>query len=244
MNSAEKSRKILIVEDEKHIAEGLMLNLSLQGYEVDIAFDGVAALAKWKEWRPHLIVLDVMLPGIDGFSVLRNIRLEDERLPILILSAKGDSTDRIKGLHYGVDDYLTKPFNLEEFLLRIERLLTRVSWSEIKTESLPEGPEKEIRFYEFGTNTIDFFTSTAICQTGEVELTSQEIRLIKLFIANRGKTLSRRRLLEIGWGYTQNTSTRTIDNFIVRFRKYFEENPKNPKYFKSKRAIGYVFDHP
>lgn len=245
MNSSEKIKKILIVEDEKHIAEGLMLNLSLQGYEVDIAFDGVSALSKWKEWRPHLIVLDVMLPGIDGFSVLRNIRLEDERLPILILSAKGDSTDRIKGLHYGVDDYLTKPFNLEEFLLRIERLLTRVSWSETQTGNpLPQGPEKETTLYMFGANTIDFNNSTAICQAGEVALTSQEIRLLKLFIANRGKTLSRRRLLEIGWGYTQNTSTRTIDNFIVRFRKYFEDDPKKPKYFKSKRAIGYVFDHP
>lgn len=244
MTSSEKPKKILIVEDEHHIAEGLRLNLSLQGYEVDIALDGVAALAKWKEWRPNLIVLDVMLPGIDGFSVLRNIRLEDERLPILILSAKGDSNDRIKGLHYGVDDYLTKPFNLEEFLLRIERLLTRVSWSKESKEVAPETASEESRYYEFGTNKIDFFTSTAICQAGEVELTSQEIRLIKLFIANRGKTLSRRKLLEIGWGYTQNTTTRTIDNFIVRFRKYFEEDPKKPIYFKSKRAIGYVFDHP
>ncbi|MBU0990995.1 MAG: response regulator transcription factor [Proteobacteria bacterium] len=244
MNSSEKTIKILVVEDEKHIAEGLQLNLSLQGYEVDVAFDGVAALTKWKEWRPHLIVLDIMLPGIDGLSVLRNIRLEDERIPILILSAKGDSNDRIKGLHYGVDDYLTKPFILEEFLLRVERLLTRVSWSNETAITLPKSKNEESRFYEFGSNIIDFLKSTATCQAGEIELTSQEIKLIKLFISNKGKPLSRRKLLEIGWGYTQNTSTRTIDNFIVRFRKYFEEDPKKPKYFKSKRAIGYVFDPP
>ena len=243
MNSPE-TKKILIVEDEKHVAEGLQLNLSLQGYDVNLAYDGVAALNKWKEWHPDLIVLDIMLPGIDGLSVLRNIRLEDERLPILILSAKGDPQDRIKGLHFGVDDYLAKPFNLEEFLLRVERLLTRVAWTkDAKSAPQPLRQDKE-RFYEFGNNSIDFLTQTATCSAGQIELTSQEIKLLKLFIANKGKPLSRRKLLEIGWGYTKNTSTRTIDNFIVRFRKYFEENPKKPQYFKSKRAIGYVFDHP
>jgi len=128
MNDADKKR-ILVIEDERHIAEGLKLNLSLQGYDVIIASDGVAGLKKWKEWMPDLIVLDIMLPGIDGLSVLQNIRLEDERIPILILSAKGEPDDRIKGFSYGVDDYLSKPFNLEEFLLRVERLLTRGSWN-------------------------------------------------------------------------------------------------------------------
>ncbi len=121
-----KKKHILVIEDEKHIAEGLKLNLSLQGYDVSIAQDGVSGLQKWKENRPDLIILDIMMPGIDGISVLRNIRLEDERIPILILSAKGTPDDKIKGLSYGVDDYLSKPFNLEEFLLRVERLLTRV----------------------------------------------------------------------------------------------------------------------
>jgi two-component system, OmpR family, alkaline phosphatase synthesis response regulator PhoP len=121
--------RILVVEDESHLAEGLKLNLTLEGYEVRIAADGSSALQKWKEWQPDLIVLDIMLPQIDGLSVLRNIRLEDERVPILILSAKGDSEHRVKGFSYGVDDYLAKPFNLDEFLLRVKRLLTRVSWS-------------------------------------------------------------------------------------------------------------------
>ena len=124
----EKRRKkhILVIEDEKHIAEGLKLNLSFCGYDVSVAQDGVSGLQKWRENRPDLIILDIMLPGIDGLSVLRNIRLEDVRIPILILSAKGTPDDKIKGLSYGVDDYLSKPFNLEEFLLRVERLLARV----------------------------------------------------------------------------------------------------------------------
>ena len=131
-------KRILVVEDETHLAEGLKLNLTLKGYDVMIAADGISGLQKWKEWQPDLIVLDIMLPGIDGLSVLRNIRLEDERIPILILSARGDSDDKVKGFSYGVDDYLAKPFNLDEFLLRVERLLTRVSWHQgkpIQTET-------------------------------------------------------------------------------------------------------------
>ena len=118
-------KRILIIEDDAHIAEGLRLNLSLKGHDAAIALDGPSGLREWKEWRPDLIVLDIMLPGIDGLSILRNIRLEDERLPILILSAKSEPEYRVKGLAYGVDDYLSKPFNLDEFLLRVERLLTQ-----------------------------------------------------------------------------------------------------------------------
>lgn len=241
MEYSEKKR-ILIIEDENHIAEGLKLNLSLQGYEADISGDGASGLQKWKEWNPDLIVLDIMLPVVDGLSVLRHIRLEDERIPILILSARSASDDKIKGLIYGVDDYLSKPFNLEEFLLRVERLLTRLSWyrNDENKESGISLPEEHI--YCFGTNRVDFETGTAQCRIGTVHLTEQEIRLLKLFIANRGKPLSRRKLLKIGWGYTGITATRTVDNFIVRFRKYFEEDSKKPVYFKSLRSVGYVFD--
>ncbi|MGD0275033.1 MAG: response regulator [Syntrophales bacterium] len=122
-------KRILIIEDDEHISEGLKLNLSLQGYEAAIACSGTQGLQMWKEWNPHLIVLDIMLPGLDGLSVLRHIRLEDERLPVLILSAKGDTDDKIKGFSFGVDDYLAKPFDLEEFLMRVERLMTRSSWN-------------------------------------------------------------------------------------------------------------------
>jgi DNA-binding response OmpR family regulator len=237
-------KRILIIEDDEHIAQGLQLNLSLQGYEVSIAGNGTSGLRMWKEWNPHLIVLDIMLPGLDGLSVLRHIRLEDEKLPILILSAKGGPDDRIKGFSYGVDDYLAKPFNLEEFLMRIERLMKRSSWS--RNGNVSEGLEGEEKkdAYVFGENTIDFGTMTAQGTHGTIHLTDQEARLLKIFIANRGKPLSRKVLLEVGWGYSGKTTTRTIDNFIVRLRKYFENNPENPVYFKSIRSIGYVFDHP
>ncbi|MGZ3648446.1 MAG: response regulator transcription factor [Syntrophales bacterium] len=236
-------KRILIIEDDEHIAEGLKLNLSLQGYEVSIASEGTSGLRMWKEWNPHLIVLDIMLPGVDGLSVLRHIRMEDEKLPVLILSAKGGHDDKVKGFSYGVDDYLSKPFNLEEFLVRIERLMKRSSWSRGGTvnEELEEQDLKNT--YVFGSNTIDFGTMTAQSAHGTIHLTDQEVRLLKIFIANRGKPLSRKVLLKIGWGYSGETTTRTVDNFIVRLRKYFENDPENPVYFKSIRSIGYVFDH-
>ncbi|MBN1103594.1 MAG: response regulator transcription factor [Deltaproteobacteria bacterium] len=235
--------RILVVEDETHLAEGLKLNLTLEGYEVRIAPDGNSALQKWKEWQPDLIVLDIMLPQIDGLSVLRNIRLEDERVPILILSAKGDSEHRVKGFSYGVDDYLAKPFNLEEFLLRVKRLLTRFSWSRGAADANRNSTTSVPRVYRFGGNWIDFESLNAHGPSGRIGLTDQEARLLRLFVVNRGKPLSRRKLLEIGWGYPRGTTTRTVDNFIVRFRKYFEADPKKPVYFRSLRSVGYVFDH-
>jgi len=244
MKPIEKKR-VLVIEDDHHIAEGLNLNLSLQGYEVGIAPNGVAGIQMWREWRPDLIVLDIMLPGIDGLSILRNIRLEDEKIPILILSAKAETDYKVKGLAYGVDDYLTKPFSLEEFLLRLDRLLKRASWSNSSEAIANALSENETHVFSFGGNQIDFKTMTASCKTGKVRLTEQEAKLLKLFLMNPGKPLSRDKLLQIGWGYTKGTTTRTVDNFIVRFRKYFEDNPKKPSYFISIRSVGYVFytDH-
>ncbi len=236
-------KKILVVEDEAHLAEGLKLNLSLKGYDVRVAADGVSALQKWKEWQPELMVLDIMLPELDGLSVLRHIRLEDERLPVLILSARADSDDKIKGFSCGVDDYLAKPFNLEEFLLRVERLLTRGGWSQGESNLNGNGVSQGTRIYKFGPNRIDFETLIAHGPSGRINLTDQEARLLKIFITHRGKPLSRSELLETGWGYEKGTTTRTVDNFIVRFRKYFEENPKKPVYFKSLRSVGYIFNH-
>ncbi|MBN1827953.1 MAG: response regulator transcription factor [Deltaproteobacteria bacterium] len=242
MNRPDKNR-ILIIEDDIHIAEGMKLNLSLQGHEAFIASDGIAGLRLWKDLKPDLIVLDIMLPHIDGISVLQSIRLEDERLPVLIVSAKGDPDDRIRGLSCGVDDYLAKPFNLDEFLLRVERLLKKVSWYRDTGVLSPDVAGVPDTTYSFGGNLVDFQKSTAFCKTGTVILTEQELKLLKLFIANRGKPLSRRKLLEICWGYTRGTTSRTLDNFIVRFRKYFEDNPQKPMYFKSLRSVGYIFDH-
>jgi two-component system, OmpR family, alkaline phosphatase synthesis response regulator PhoP len=235
-------KRILIIEDDLHIAEGLELNLCLSGHEVKIAQNGIEGLEAWKQWCPQLIVLDLMLPGIDGMQILKNIRLEDERLPILILSAKVELSDRVDGLLDGADDYMTKPFSLEEFLLRIKRLLTKDQWQREQDDSY-FSHSSEPRPYRFGANTIDFSSGQAECCAGSIQLTEQEIKLLKLFIVNKGKPLSRSRLLEIGWGYSKGTSTRTVDNYIVRLRRYFESNPKNPKYFKSRRSLGYVFDH-
>ncbi|MEA1933935.1 MAG: response regulator transcription factor [Thermodesulfobacteriota bacterium] len=234
-------KRILVIEDDKHIAEGLKLNLSLQGYDVQIATDGVSGINKWKEMRPDLIVLDIMLPGVDGISILQSIRLEDEKLPILILSAKTAVQDKVLGLTHGADDYLEKPFNLEEFLLRAERLLTRVSWnrSEIDTENNNSPIAGGI--YTFGNNRIDFDTYTAYCKGGEISLTEQEIKLLKLFILNQGRSISRTKILEIGWGYSGDTTSRTVDNYIVRLRKYFEDNPQKPIHFVSRRSVGYIF---
>ncbi|PKN61665.1 MAG: DNA-binding response regulator [Deltaproteobacteria bacterium HGW-Deltaproteobacteria-15] len=241
MNRPEE-RRILIIEDEIHIAEGLKLNLGLKGHVVRIAMDGVAGLREWKEWQPDLIVLDVMLPSIDGFSVLRNIRLEDERVPILILSAKGDAEDKVKGFSCGVDDYLSKPFHLEEFLMRVERLLIRTGRQGGAGETA--GNSSQPGVYTFGGNRIDFETLSAYGQCGTIRLTGQEAKLLKHLVANRGKPVSRKRLLEICWGYGRGTQTRTIDNFIVRFRRYFEKDPRKPAYFKSLRSVGYVFEDP
>lgn len=232
--------RILIVEDEPHIAEGLKLNLSLQGYAVKIAMDGVSGLDHWRRWGPDLIVLDIMLPGIDGISVLQSIRLEDERIPILILSAKATPADKISGFTHGVDDYLAKPFDLEEFILRVDRLLKRFRWANAEAAPATSLPD----IFEFGDNRVDLVRCTADCQQGQVSLTEQEIKLLKLFIRNQGKPLSRRDILQIGWGYTGGMTTRTVDNFIVRFRKYFEVNPKRPVYFKSIRSVGYQFSVP
>jgi len=235
----EKDKKcILVIEDDAHIAEGLTLNLSLQGYSVVVAGDGPSGLQKWKDLRPDLIVLDIMLPSIDGLAVLQAIRLEDERLPVLILSARTASDDIIRGLACGVDDYLTKPFNLEEFLLRVERLIRRAAWNRRDAQFVAATET----IFRFGGNTIDFETGTAACRQGRITLTGQEVKLLKLFIAHRGKPLSRAILLEVGWGYTRNVTSRTVDNFIVRLRKYFEENPREPRYFKSLRSVGYVFE--
>ncbi len=234
--------RILIIEDDLHIAEGLELNLTLQGYAVKIASNGINGLKTWKEWAPQLIVLDLMLPGIDGMQILKNIRLEDERLPILILSAKVETSDRINGLHDGADDYMNKPFSLEEFLLRVKRLLTRAGWQQQEEEEAATGSGRE-GVYQFGGNSIDFNTGEAVCRAGVIRLTEQELKLLKLFVVNRGRPLSRSRLLEIGWGYAKGTSTRTVDNYIVRLRRYFEKEPKDPEFFKSRRSLGYVFDH-
>ncbi len=234
-------KKILIVEDDRHIAEGLQLNLSMKGYAVDIAENGVSALEKWRGWRPDLIVLDIMLPEVDGLTVLREIRSADEKLPVLILSARSTAEDRVRGLTHGVDDYMVKPFVLEELLLRVERLLTRSAWGGPDWGADGKGHAAD-RILVFGGNRVDLETGEADCAAGTIRLTDQELKLLAVFAENPGKPLARKLLLEAGWGYSRFTSTRTVDNFIVRLRKYFEADPRSPRHFISIRSKGYLFD--
>ncbi|WP_372653714.1 response regulator transcription factor [Halobacteriovorax sp.] len=235
-------KKILIVEDEKHIAEGLKLNLTLQGYDVKHAENGIVGLQRWREWGPDLILLDIMMPGLDGISVLEEIRKDDQRLPILILSAKDATRDKVKALSKGVDDYLAKPFDLDELLLRVDRLLIRSNWSDAEVSSSQEVETFEGDSYSFSTTEINFVKLQATTNGKIIQLTEQEVKLLQVFISNKGVPLSRKELLESAWGYDGETSTRTVDNFIVRFRKYFEEDPKNPVIFKSLRSVGYIFE--
>lgn len=227
-------KKILLVEDEPHISQGLKFNLIKEGYQVTLAENGVDALELWETNQPDLIVLDLMLPKLDGYSVLSCIRKADQKLPILILSAKDRIEDKVKGYELGVDDYLAKPFELGEFLMKVKSLLKRSEW--IPKEGSQKNPLIKIGDYE-----IDLEKYTAQFESTVIQLTEQEVKLIDTFFQNQGEVLNRDRLLQESWGYSEQTKSRTVDNFVVRLRKYFEEDPKNPKHFLSMRGRGYLF---
>jgi two-component system alkaline phosphatase synthesis response regulator PhoP len=225
---------ILLVEDEENLHEALKLNLEMEGYEVTSAYDGTQALKAITNEYFDLIVLDVMLPNIDGISVAETVRVNNLDTPILMLSAKSTSADRILGLKKGADDYLTKPFNLEELLLRVEKLITKNKKINIR-ETVGDT-------YAFGNNTIDFKAQDAITYDGKtIELSKKETMLLKLLIENKGEVTTREKILQLVWGYNVYPTTRTIDNFILNFRKYFEEDSRNPKYFHSIRGVGYKY---
>lgn len=231
----DKNKKsILIVEDEESLQGALKLNLELEGYEVSCADNGSIALKKVEEEYFDLILLDVMLPEIDGFDVCENIRLKNIDTPILMLSARSGSADRVAGLKRGADDYLTKPFNLEELLLRVEKLIE-------KNQKLQEKSSIG-QHYEFGGNSIDFRAQIAVNQEGEsIKLSKKETMLLKLMIEYKNEVVSREKILQAVWGYQVFPTTRTIDNFILNFRKYFEVDPREPKHFHSVRGVGYKF---
>ncbi|HEY8690605.1 MAG TPA: response regulator transcription factor [Chitinophagaceae bacterium] len=230
----EKKLSILLVEDEENLHEALKLNLEMEGYEVTSAFDGPEALKSVENEYFDLIILDVMLPELDGISVVENIRLQGNEVPILILSAKSSSADRILGLKKGADDYLTKPFNLEELLLRVNKLIHKS-----KRISAKESVADE---YSFGKNTINFKALEGTNKQGKkIALTKKEAMLLKLLIENKNEVVPREKILQAVWGYNVYPTTRTIDNFILNFRKYFEDDSRNPKYFHSVRSIGYKF---
>ncbi|MEX1203342.1 MAG: response regulator transcription factor [Ferruginibacter sp.] len=231
---AEKKYSILLVEDEENLQEALKLNLELEGYEVTGCFDGVDALQQFQKEYFDLIILDVMLPELDGISVCETIRLSNNETPILILSAKNSSADRVLGLKKGADDYLTKPFNLEELLLRVSKLLRKSEQMAIK-QPLPD-------LYHFGNNKIDFKgLECANKNEKSIPLSKKEVMLLKLLIENKNEVVTREKILQAVWGYNVYPTTRTIDNFILNFRKYFETDSRNPQYFHSVRGVGYKF---
>ena len=226
--------RILLVEDEEHLLEALKLNLELEGYHVTTATDGKKALKLFKEERLNLVILDVMIPEIDGFKVAETIRLENTEVPIMFLTAKNTSEDRVAGLKRGADDYLTKPFNLEELILRVGILVKR---------GLKSDEQKQLNSYRIGSKTINFnnYELTDDITKEVISLTKKETMLLKLLVERKGEAVSREMILETVWNYDVYSSTRTIDNFILSFRKYFEADSKHPKYFHSIRGVGYKY---
>ena len=227
-------KHILLVEDEDHLLKIIQLNLELEGYVVSTAVTGIEALKEFRKNSFDLILLDVMLPEMNGFDVLEEIRKENKQLPVLFLTAKGSGEDRIQGLKLGADDYLTKPFNLEELLLRVQILLKRSG----NVKSPAATPDTFI----FGNNSINFITYEIKDLNGDtLQISKREIALLKLLIERKGEVISREEILDRVWGTDVYPSSRTIDNYILAFRKYFEQNQKEPQHFHSIRGVGYKF---
>ena len=229
------NNRILLVEDESSLAVGLEFNLKEEGYNVTWVDNGQKAVDAFEKEKFDLIILDIMLPYLNGYEVAERIRQKNRKLPILMLTAKDKVQDRLQGLETGADDYLTKPFHLEELLLRVKRMLERKSWYSEETE-------EDFTIYSFGCNTIDFNDFKCTSGSSEYPLTHQEVELLKFMIANEGKLLSRKEILEKVWHISSKIETRTIDNFIVRFRKYFNSDGKKHEYFKTIRGVGYIFN--
>ena len=225
--------KILLVEDEKHLAKGLSYNLGKEGYQVTVAEDGLAALDCLREDSFDMMILDLMLPKMGGMEVVKKVRETNIRFPVLMLTAKTTDEDRTLGLEAGADDYITKPFHLPELLLRVKGILRRKDWY--------QEPVRKLEYFEFDNMWVDFNTGKAKGCDGEFYLTSKEVLVMNLLIVNRGNAGSREELLEKVWGYSPNTETRTVDNFISRLRKYFEKKPQTPRYIVTVREKGYQF---
>ncbi len=224
--------QILLVEDEMHIAQGLIFNLERENFQVTHCTSGEEALRLFNEQNFDLIILDLMLPGISGFEVCRQIRIDAPRLPVLMLTAMTGQDQLLKGLSEGADDYMTKPFNLAEFLLRVRGMLKRSRWyAERTTEQV----------LHFGTNEIDLERRQARTARGELQLTELEVKILRTFFDRSGEAISRAELLSSVWGMSPETETRTLDNFIVRLRKYFEDDPAKPVHFITVRGQGYRF---
>jgi DNA-binding response OmpR family regulator len=251
--------RVLVVEDEAHLAKGLRFNIEAEGHAVEVSGDGETALERLlaKKENFDAVVLDVMLPGADGFTVVSALRKAQNYIPVLILTARGRPEDVLQGFASGADDYLPKPFQLPIFLARLQGLLRRNQWlrgekKETKGRAAT-GSEKEAaagsapssatdaEVFSFEGKTIDFGTLELRVDRTIIQLTLMEAKLLRHLIRSKGRTVSRKSILEDVWGLHEDTDTRAIDNFIVRLRRYIEKNPSKPQHLLTVRGVGYRF---
>ncbi len=223
-------RRILVVEDDAHLADGLQINLDLEGYEPLLAGSAEVGLDLWKRGGVDLILLDVMLPGMDGFELCKLIRREGDRVPILFLTARSAGQDRIRGLDEGGDDYITKPFELNELLARIKSIFRRQDWFRGK-----EAPENLV----IGKASVNLRAFQATTSEGVVDLKEKEIMILRLLKEHEGEPVDRETILDRVWGFGAYPTTRTVDNFILALRKLIEEDPKQPRHILTVHGVGY-----
>jgi two-component system alkaline phosphatase synthesis response regulator PhoP len=234
--------RILVVEDEEHLAEGLRFNLVAEHYDVEVVDTGEAALARLvaDPLRFDLVILDVMLPGITGFSVAADLRRAGQFVPVLMLTARGRADDVLQGFESGADDYLSKPFELPILIARVRGLLRRREWFRLGLERQPAAPGVASRF-TFHERTIDFEQLEVHVGDKTMPLTLMEASLLRFFVEHEGRPVSRKTILDKVWGVREDTDTRAIDNFIVRLRRYLEDEPASPRYLQTVRGVGYRF---
>jgi DNA-binding response OmpR family regulator len=250
--------RVLVVEDEAHLAEGLRFNLEAEGHSVEVVGDGESALERLIGGREKFdaVVLDVMLPGVDGFAVAAELRGGHNYVPVLMLTARGRPEDVLQGFASGADDYLPKPFELPIFLARLQGLLRRTAWlsgtralpaapgsgalKALSSEAVPENSE-ESEIFSFNGKTIDFGTLELRTKGNTIQLTLMEAKLLRHLLRSKGRTVSRKSILEDVWGLHEDTDTRAIDNFIVRLRRYIESDPSKPRHLLTVRGVGYRF---
>ena len=235
---------ILVVEDEAHLAQGLLFNLRAEGYTAQLAVDGETALEVIAANSIDAVILDVMLPGRDGFSVAAELRAQQNFVPILMLTARGRPEDVLNGFSAGADDYLPKPFDLAILLARLNGLLRRMAWlrPEVAPLPVPSSPQVEpLSTFTFAGRTIQFASLELTTPSKNVRLTLMECDLLRYLVHNQGRIISRKELLEQVWRVHEDTDTRAIDNFMVRLRRYIEDNPAEPVFLETVRGVGYRF---
>jgi DNA-binding response OmpR family regulator len=241
--------RVLVVEDELHLAQGLRFNLEAEGYVAEVVGDGEGATDKLVQRKEpfDVVVLDIMLPGKDGFAVVAELRAARNYVPVLMLTARGRPEDVLKGFAAGADDYLAKPFDLSILLARLQGLLRRSQWMSAGNSNSVDAPENnksdigDFGRFSFAGKTIDFGALELRWGGNTIHLTLMESELLRHMVRNDGKIVSRKQILEEVWGLHEDTDTRAIDNFVVRLRRYIEDDPGNPKHLQTVRGVGYRF---